>query len=273
MSGFPPETEKAASSSNSAPGEGSLAVSPVFTNNTSLSSLSCFDYMLSWRSCHPTFPNRNAARSSSPRSSIELSLPAAPNDAYAASLQRDTWTQTGWTRAHIRHLFDVLSTWDNIAFSLLRKEEFLHDFEAGSSRFCSTALVNALLALSTRLINEKEDDSDILPSGWFGSRRFLLKANALLRSQGLRDRLPDIQSLGILALYHIRCGRENEARDLAESCASSVRALFSGNIAVDPLNEQYVKVQATTYCGAVSLLRYVWLHITLCGSVANSSFS
>ncbi|KAF1738492.1 Conidial development protein fluffy [Beauveria bassiana] len=257
--GLPPEPEKSALSSDSAPGGDPLAVPSMFTDDTSLTSLPCFEQLQSWRSCHPTFRHRNAIRSSSLRSSTELSLPLPPPYAYTASSQIDTWTQTGWTRGHIRHLFDVLTTWDDIPFSLLRKDDFLTDFEAGSSRFCSTALVNALLALSTRLINGKEDDSDILPSGWFGSRRFLLKANALLRNQGFPDGLPDIQSLGILALYHVRCGRENEARDLANLCASSVRALCLREVAVDSANEHYFKVRATTYCGAVSLLRMLYL--------------
>lgn len=228
--------------------------SPISTNISS-SSWSCFDHLLSWRSCHPTFQDGVKAAPTSLRSSAEVSLPPAPIDAYSLLSQPDKWTQTGWTRAHIRHLFDVLITWDSTAFFLLQKDEFLRDYEEGSTRFCSAALVHALLALSTRIINEREDESEFLPSGWLGSNWFLLRTKALLRSQGSYGSLPDIQATGILALYYTRCGREEEAIKAAETCSSGIRALCLKDTGVDTSDEQYFRVRATTYCGALSLLR------------------
>ncbi|KAJ6785245.1 hypothetical protein PWT90_07212 [Aphanocladium album] len=247
-------------SSDSLPGGARIEASSTKTT-ASTSSSSCFDHLLSWRSCHPSFQQRRRDRSSSTVSTVgEVSLPSAPLDAYNASTDIDLWTQTGWTRAHIRHLFDVLVTWDSISFCILRKHEFLQDFESGSSRFCSSALVHALLALATRLINETEDESHVLPSGWLGSKYFLQKAETMLREQGSPRTLPDIQSLGILAFYHIRCGQENAARELAEQCSSGIRSLCSQERDASTLEEQYIKVRATTYCGAISLLRM--LHLT-----------
>ncbi|EJP62035.1 nitrate assimilation regulatory protein nirA [Beauveria bassiana ARSEF 2860] len=234
--------------------------SDSISRGTSLTASSCFDQLLSWRSCHPTFQQCNASRSSSlPLSSRELSLPLAPLDAYTTLAQTDGWTQVGWTCAHIRHLFDVLYTWDCVSFCILRKKEFLQDYDAGSSRFCSSALVHALLALSIRIVNETEDDSYILPSGWLGSKYFLRKAKSLLREQGSGQSLPDIQSLGILALYHIRCGQENEARELVKLCTEGIRSLCLRECDVSELDELYIKVRAATYGGAISLLRMFYL--------------
>lgn len=258
VAGTSPDADNMEFSSVSMPGVVPSIVSPISTNISS-GFWSCFDHLLSWRSCHPTFQDRDKVTSTSLRSSVELSLPLAPIDTYGLLSQADKWTQTSWTRAHIRHLFDVLITWDYTAFILLRKDEFLQDYEEGSTRFCSSALVHALLALSTRIIYEKEDESDVLPSGWLGSKWFLLRTKALLRSQGSYKSLPDIQATGILALYHFRCGREEEAIKLAETCSSSIRALCLKGTAVDTSDEQYFKVRATTYCGALSLLRYVSL--------------
>ncbi|KAF1738491.1 Conidial development protein fluffy [Beauveria bassiana] len=237
------------SSSVSMPGDVPSIVSPISTNISS-GSWSCFDHLLSWRSCHPTFQGRDKVTSTSLRSSVELSLPPAPIDTYGLLSQADQWTQTGWTR---------VITWDYTAFILLRKDEFLQGYEEGSTRFCSSALVHALLALSTRIINEKEDESDVLRSGWLGSKWFLLRTKALLRSRGSYNSLPDIQATGILALYLFRCGREEEAIKLAETCSSSIRALCLKDTAVDPSDEQYLKVRATTYCCALSLLRMLYL--------------
>lgn len=249
-------------SSDSIPGGGGggggvpLGASSILAS-TAASSSSCFDQLLSWRSCHPTFQQRDLSKSpSSLAASGELSLPSAPLDAYSASMEIDGWTQIGWTRAHIRHLFDVLVTWDSICLCILRKKEFLQDYETGSHRFCSTALVHALLALATRLIDETENDAHILPSGWLGSNYFLRKANEMLQKQASTDSLPDIQALGILALYHIRCGKEDEALKHAELCSERIQSLCLRETGVASTDEESVKVRATTYCGAISLRRY-----------------
>ncbi|OAA33906.1 Fungal transcriptional regulatory protein [Beauveria brongniartii RCEF 3172] len=256
VTGTPPNADNMEISSVSMPGGVPSIVSPI-SRNISSGPWSCFDHLLSWRSCHPTFQDRNKVTSTSLRSSVELSLPPAPVDTYGVLSQVDKWTQTGWTCAHIRHLFDVLITWDSTAFILLRKDEFLQEYEEGSTRYCSSALVHALLALSMHIVDEKEDESDVLTSGWLGSKWFLLRTKALLRSRGSDKSLPDIQATGILALYHFRCGREAEAIKLAETCSSSIRALC--HTAVNTSDEQYFKVRATTYCGALSLLRMLYL--------------
>ncbi len=216
---------------------------------------SCFEYLLSWSSCCPENRDKSLAESPKQSSSI-LSLPIVPLDAYISLSQVDTWTRTGWTRAHVLHLFDALLKWDFLAFCLLSKDEFLQDYRTGSGRFCSQALVHALLALATRLVNENSDDATVLPNGWFGSKMFLEETEAVIQECGKTLSLPNIQALGILALYHIRCGRESDAQVSAQDFLSKISELCR----IKPIALQetpYAKVQATTYCGAVSLLRYV----------------
>ncbi|KAH7111007.1 nitrate assimilation regulatory protein nirA, partial [Dactylonectria estremocensis] len=222
--------------------------------------LSCFDHLHSWRLCRPSISDRNLLSGISERSTI-LSLPPLPLDAYTSEWHTpDMWTRTGWTRAHLRHLFDALTTWDYLPFSLLCKDQFLQDYQSGSSRFCSSALVHAVLALASRLINENDDDARLLPSGWLGSKMFLDEAEAILQARGPLNRLPDIQALGILSLYQMRCGREAEAHELAEAFVASITELCQREPLMDKEEEQYSRARATTYCGAVSLVRI--LHLT-----------
>ncbi|KAM3505773.1 hypothetical protein MY10362_002746 [Beauveria mimosiformis] len=231
---------------------GGAGASPILTS-TSASSSSCFEQLLSWRSCHPTFDQRNQERSgSTTRAGRELTLPSAPLDAYGMSKDMDPWTQVGWTRAHIRHLFDVLVTWDSISLCILSKKQFLQDYETGSLRFCSSALVHAVLAVSTRLMNEVRDDETILPTGWLGSHYFLQKANATLKEQGSVDSLPNIQSLGMLAFYHIRCGQEKEARQLGESCSARIQSLCVRESVLDAPDAEYAKLTEWVYKAIVA---------------------
>ncbi|KAH7117240.1 hypothetical protein B0J13DRAFT_652865, partial [Dactylonectria estremocensis] len=156
-------------------GSSSKGVSP-----RKLPGLSCFEQMRSWRLCHPRTSKSKASAGASDQSTI-LSLPPLPLDAYASDSHTDMWTRTGWTRVYIRHLFDSVLTWEYLPFSLLCKDQFLQDYQNGSSRFCSSALVHAILALASQLINENDDGFSFLPSGWFGSKLFLNEAETLLQ--------------------------------------------------------------------------------------------
>ncbi|KAH8652820.1 hypothetical protein BGZ61DRAFT_575365 [Ilyonectria robusta] len=188
-----------------------------------------------------------------------LSLPPLPLDLYASDSQTDTWTRTGWTRAHIRHLFDSVLTWDYLPFSLLCKDQFLQDYQNGSSQFCSSALVHAILSLASRLINENDDDFSLLPSGCFGSKLFLNETETLLQANEPLDSLPDIQALGMLAFYQTRCGQEAKAHELAEACIDRISKIRQQSSSAGKDEPQYSRACAVTYCGAVSLVRILQL--------------
>lgn len=185
-----------------------------------------------------------------------LTLPPLPLDSYVSKSQTDTWTQTGWTKAHIRHLFDAAFTWDYLPFCFLCKDLFIKDYESGLNQFCSSALVHAILALSCRIINEN-DNQKVFPSGWLGSQTFVDEAQAALKIKGAAESLPNIQAYGVLSLYQMRCGKEEESFKFAEAFASSIIELCENKPRIVKEEPQYIKARSTTYCGAVSLIRYV----------------
>ncbi|KAK0614292.1 hypothetical protein B0T14DRAFT_528201 [Immersiella caudata] len=233
----------------------SQAQSPFSQQSTLYASRSddpptCFDQLLTWRSCRPN-PSTVDAVTPPP-----LSLPPLPLDAYAVhSRQIDTWTRTGWTRAHIRHLIDALRTWDYLPFCLFCEDLFLRDYDNGETRFCSPGLVHAILALSTRLINESSDESALLPSGWLSSQVLFNEARTSLSDDSGAVTLPDIQALGILAIYRLRRGLEAEARELAHVFATRITQFCQRPLPDDELRDDCSKARVITYCGAVSLMR------------------
>ncbi|OAQ93891.1 nitrate assimilation regulatory protein nirA [Purpureocillium lilacinum] len=189
------------------------------------------------------------------------------------------WTRTGWPLAKIKEHLDSLLTWDYLPFCLLCKDPFLQSFASGDGRYCSPALVNSLLALSTRIAHvdehrrprsqqhqqEQQDhlvnaDGGSPTSGWSDSQALFDEAEALVSSRGQPGSLPDIQALGMLALYQVSCGREAEARELAEAFASAITELcLREPLPTDKPDSQYALVRATTYCGAISLVRILKL--------------
>lgn len=213
----------------------------------------CFGQLLSWKFFNHSFTDNLSAKI--PKYSTILSLPAPPLDAYSSQSHLDIWTRTGWTKAHIRHLFDAILTWDLLPFCFIPKDLFMRDYHSGSDEFCSSALVHALLALATRIVNENNDDITVLPAGWFGSRFFFREAEANIQRCGPSNSLPNIQALGILSLYQIRCGRESEAQRLAKGFVTGMTELCRHEPLVGK-DKQYARVRAATHCGAVSLTRY-----------------
>ncbi|EFY87706.1 putative nitrate assimilation regulatory protein nirA [Metarhizium acridum CQMa 102] len=213
---------------------------------------SCFQQLRSWKHCRPTSSN-NGLPLETDQSTI-LTLPPRPLEAYVSHWHQDRWTQIGWTKAHIHHLIDAIFSWDYLPFSLLSHDLFLQSFYSDSNQFCSSALVCAILALACRMVNEDKDDLEVLPSGWIGSKTFFDQANAKLhkhRSKGL----PDIQAIGILALYHLRCGEEVKAQEHAENFIASIKEFHDPDSSARNKGEQYERVLDITYCGAVSLSR------------------
>ncbi|KAH6855956.1 hypothetical protein B0I37DRAFT_366193 [Chaetomium sp. MPI-CAGE-AT-0009] len=232
-------------------------------------SASCFEQLLSWRSCCPHLQDNDTQSETQGAASVQstsLSLPLLPLDAYTTQSHIDTWTKTGWTKAHIRHLIDALRTWDHLPFCLFSEDLFLQDYTSGSTRFCSSALVHAILALSIRLINEASDDGGVYQSGWPRSRSLLDTARKLLRDTKPPSILPDVQALGMLSLYYLRCGRETEAQEYADSFATSISELRQSS-PVQAEEQSYAQSMTMSYCGGVSLKRMLSL---ITGQIFNS---
>lgn len=155
------------------------------------------------------------------------------------------------------HLFDVLFTWDYLPLCLISKDAFLQDYHSRSDRFCSVALVHSIIALATQIVNEYSDEDGLLPSGWLSSKVFNDRAQEIVQNSKRPLSLPDIQAIGILSLYHLRRGREAEAEEFAKACVTAITELRQHEHLTGGEDERYTRSRANTYCGAVSLTRYV----------------
>lgn len=191
------------------------------------------------------------------------SVPGVPSvTSPAAELsgsQPDTWTSSGWSKSRVRGLILLVLDWDGLPLCLVDKEIFLRDFESGARQFCSSALVSALLALITRLLHEpqKQDDTQMRGSA-LASEGFLQESSAYLRGKGVGpDNLPDIQAVGVLALYEASFGEDVKAANLINEYAVAMADLYFGG-PTTPLGIDYDRVRSSTYRGAISLRRYTF---------------
>ncbi|KAK5245285.1 hypothetical protein LTS06_009291, partial [Exophiala xenobiotica] len=123
----------------------------------------------------------------------------------------EKYPPAAWTNATnddnlVQHLISLYFSWEYPVFASLSKEHFLLDFHSGSERFCSSLLVNAMLALGARFCDLVEVRKDKDNRGSAGDQ-FYEEAQRLL---GFEDTpsLTKIQALGLMSLRQASCGHD-----------------------------------------------------------------
>lgn len=188
---------------------------------------------------------------------------SSPQSSATDSNKADGWTCVGLPVSTMRERFDALFSSDFLAFCLLPKTAFLEDFTRGTGPYCSRTLVYAVLALSTIVMGSpqqrpREGGECTLTPHWPDSQASFNEAASRTKERTERHSLPDIQALGMLSLYQARRGHDADALGLAETFAGAMEDLcLMEPAAVGQQDRHYARVRASTYCGAVSLVRYV----------------
>ncbi|KJZ70842.1 hypothetical protein HIM_09756 [Hirsutella minnesotensis 3608] len=217
----------------------------------------CFCRLRPWNISDHMFDLRRTTKASITLSMHGLptpvSLPPYAKGALETSHTND-WTYTDLTKSDVRMMIDALRTWDYLPFCLICEELFFESFDAGFGQFSSKALVDSLLALAIRVLIEDGNDAMNLAVDCPGSRSFSNSVESALGASERLVTLPDIQALGILALYQLTCGNESGALSRAQSCMRSISDLCVEQASRDS-DEMYTRSRTTTYCAAMSLVR------------------
>ncbi|KAK4198639.1 putative conidial development protein fluffy [Triangularia verruculosa] len=206
----------------------------------------------------PPLPFRDeATRSLNPP--LEMTIPAAcslmPNPNSHGPLVR-AWTTVTSDTHLIQRLLSRFFSGSFPCLSLISYSHFIRDFREGTTRYCSEALVNAILGTSCRLSNAT---SQLISRISFGDA-FVGEAKRLLAAETDHVNLPSIQALGILALGEMSQGNDEEAETLIrESVRASVHFVLSSRDTDVKGNEDFRVVRALAYCGVFSLMRFLRL--------------
>lgn len=128
----------------------------------------------------------------------------------------------------------------------------MKDFREGGTRFCSEALVNAILGRACKFFDA---NSNLVSRVTFGDA-FLGEARRLLSMEHSHVNLPSIQALAVLALTEISQGNDDTAWELAwESVRASIHLMLQTNQQADETDQDFRAVRAAAYCGGFSLIR------------------
>ena len=165
-----------------------------------------------------------------------------------------TWTNVTSDSLLVQRLLAKFFSTSLLSFSLVPKPQFIKGFRDGDPRFCSEALVNAILGWACKAF---DTTSTLISRVTYGDA-FLGEAKRLLTSDQHHANLPSIQALGVLALAEISQGHDQDAWDLGWE---SVRASIHLNLQTQHTNldADFKAVRAVTYCAGFSLIRYAWI--------------
>lgn len=117
----------------------------------------------------------------------------------------------------VQHLLALYFCWEYPTFASVSKEHYLQDFHDGRTRYCSSLLTNALLALGCRFSNQpgaREDPSDPLTSG----QHFFKECQRLCSGETNHHFLTTIQAVGIMSIREASCGRIFNSEYYAGQC-------------------------------------------------------
>ncbi|VBB83594.1 Putative Conidial development protein fluffy [Podospora comata] len=167
-----------------------------------------------------------------------------------------TWTTVTSDKHLVQRLLSRFFSGLFPCLSLISYAHFIHDFEEGTARYCSEALVNAILGTACRLFNAT---SQLISRISFGDA-FVGEAKRLLAAEDSHVNLPSIQALAILALGDMSQGNDEEAETLLrESVRASVHLVLEARDLDGKENEDFRVVRALAYCGVFSLMRFLRL--------------
>ncbi|KAK4159697.1 putative conidial development protein fluffy [Cladorrhinum sp. PSN259] len=183
-----------------------------------------------------------------------------PGSATVPSINGDsalrTWTNITSDVQLVQRLFSRFFSGLFPTLSLVSQSHFIGDFRDGNPRYCSEALVNAILGAACRLFNAT---SQLISRVTFGDA-FVGEAKRLLAEEHSHVNLPSIQALGVLALAEISQGNDEEAETLVrESVRASVHLVLGAQEQDGDDSEDFRTVRALSYCGVFSLMRFLRL--------------
>lgn len=159
------------------------------------------------------------------------------------------WNAIPSDSAKVMELMNIFFDWDATAFSAVVKEPFMRDLAARRRRYCSEALVNAIMARSYQMLQNKGES--VPKDTVLGLYR---KAQSLLTIERnlVETPIPLIQALSVLTSIDTTMGRLDKGWTRAfETAESVIRAFGDGTDSV--IDEYYVESRANTFCGALTL--------------------
>ncbi|KAI9771358.1 MAG: hypothetical protein M1840_002328 [Geoglossum simile] len=152
----------------------------------------------------PTLDETGETRYFGHTSSLSL---ARQNDySMPPDVPSETWTTVTSNMEFITHLIGLYFCWSHPFYPIVHRERFLHDYDAGKTKYCSSMLVNVILAVACPLSDRPEARANPADANTAGDH-FFAEAKRILGE----DEKTSLTSIQALALMSVR--EPNHNRD------------------------------------------------------------
>lgn len=162
----------------------------------------------------------------------------------------EPWTQVTTDTALMDHLISLYFCWEYPIFTTLSRKHFLDDFHSGKRRYCSSLLVNCILAVGYQLSSDSVRNSDSTAN----SNDFSKEARRLLEVEQEIPSITTIQALGILSLLKAsQDGSETSTFYCGQAIRMAIEMGLHLNFGVAQFPDAEREVRRATAWGAFSL--------------------
>ena len=137
-----------------------------------------------------------------------LGLVSSPGHAPLDQHRTGDWTKVTKNAELVNHLMDLYFCWSHPYYALFSKQAFLSDLESGRTKYCSSLLVNALLAVAC-LYTDQPDLRRVPGDSSTTGDIFFAEAKRLLDDSDDTPCLTTVQALSLMGLREPSCGRDS----------------------------------------------------------------
>lgn len=167
----------------------------------------------------------------------------------------------GLSSSHLEEIIDVVLSLDCLQFSAIHRNLFKHDLKNDGKRFSSESLLQSVWSLATVLPGNRIDNirvrgPDSVTNSELGAC-LAMEVTKILNYGKTPLSIPDTQALGVLSLYYISRGQKMNSLKLAKSFARAAIHLCLSETSPECPDDDYLRMRANVFCGAISLYRYV----------------
>lgn len=148
----------------------------------------------------------------------------------ASQITTHRWTEVTSSQPLIQHLFELYFTWVHPNHMLFAEGSFLESYHSGDGTYCSSALVNAICAMSCHLLDSPAPgvsprdvkDSTKLRAGFMAQARSTLKPARRLS-------MPSLQAFSVMFLVDLSSGNARSAAGYLRCAADHLTAQGSAD--------------------------------------------
>jgi hypothetical protein len=163
------------------------------------------------------------------------------------------WTKVSLSDTVIEHLLLLYFCWEYPIFSGLSKRHFVKDFNTGQARYCSSLLVNAILAVGCRFSDRVEARMDPDDSETAGVHCYA-EAERLLSMCRRERSVTVVQAMGLMSTWNASCGHYRKARFYAgQSIRIAVEMGLHQERDIEEMSEDTREVRNTAFWGTFML--------------------